>query len=79
MLTTSKAQALELGMTHEATIAGVPHWVVPVGDDIGKAVCKVPLLRHWVDFVSWLYDAATHFIPHCWRLEFPIKVGQRIK
>ena len=70
----TKACALEVGMTHEGTLFGVPAWFQGDDDECSMATPKIPALHAWCMFADFCYATAAFFMPSDGVLVSPITV-----
>ncbi len=74
----TKAEALEMGFTHEGTLFGIPAWFESERDDAGIAP-KFQPFQLWCWFADRCYEAATIFMRADQVLASPIRVTGRIE
>lgn len=74
----TKSEALELGMTHEGTICGVPCWLRDPHSNAPSIALKCLLLQPWVSLCDWAYDFYMRFENSDRMIEFPIRTMTEI-
>ncbi len=78
----TKVRALEVGLTHEGHMFGVPAWFEDDGknaDEFFACTPKIPVLHLWCMLVDALLEVGSHFISGDKVLISPITVRGRIK
>ena len=74
----TQARALEIGLTHEGSLFGVPAWFAGDDDEIAHATPKLPVLHLWCMFADFCFEMASHLTPADRELVSPITVRARI-
>lgn len=77
MIYVDKATALEIGMTHEGTLYGMPAWLAKSGDNF-NATPKFPITIAWIWPVDRLYDLVSYFMREDQWMETPIRMTRAI-
>lgn len=76
--TVSKDEALELNLTHEASLYGVAVWCSIHGEDV-VVVCKFTPLTYWTDFCDLFIELLLSLAPSEVEYELPLKNVRCIK
>lgn len=78
----TKTRALEVGLTHEGHMFGVPAWFEDDGknaDEFFACTPKIPALHLWCMLVDWLLEMGSYLMDKDTVLVSPITVRGRIK